>query len=487
MPIPHTTRRIPLLSLVIVVLAACQGGGAAPAATRLPVTPLICGNGACDPGESSSVCPQDCPGFHGRVETTYINSETIGRIAVQVSSPQQPRFPDGSGVVVLIPPIFTPGSSFPSQPDFTSIGLVQITFLWPGGEDPVTKLKSDGEYDYGGELSLHALRDVIRFAAGRQADTDGRYLVGLTNASPLQNEVGLYAFGDAGLAAVGVLSEFGDKLPGLVYYIGRENPSVDSLVCQELGYYDASGQPVVNLFYLYPASYTPWSLNVNQTGLRWDAVYTEAGNEYTGRPYLDLDASGTLTGPDYLFDGAVRAANGKRTYSTALTQALLDSGALTPQSWPADLATPLEASQVWSVRQTAYRFEALRETIPALKVMLVFARLDHAQVAQDKPHIHQLFQGFRFEAELWVRLNPDRAYVTQILPSAGLNFPDNPADTQPQDWTQIEAYSYPNQSQTDIYVPLAAVAEMADRAHAGRWDENLGQVLFTYTPPTAQP
>jgi hypothetical protein len=36
-------------------------------------------------------------------------------------------------------------------------------------------------------------------------------------------------------------------------------------------------------------------------------------------------------------------------------------------------------------------------------------------------------------------------------------------------------------------VPLAAVAEMADRTHYGRWDENLGQVLYIYFPPTAQP
>ena len=31
-------------------------------------------------------------------------------------------------------------------------------------------------------------------------------------------------------------------------------------------------------------------------------------------------------------------------------------------------------------------------------------------------------------------------------------------------------------------VPLAAVAEMADRTHFGRWDENLGQVLYIYFP-----
>ncbi len=138
-----------------------------------------------------------------------------------------------------------------------------------------------------------------------------------------------------------------------------------------------------------------------------------------------------------------------------------------------------------------------------MKVMLVFAQNDHAQVAQDKPHIHQLYQGFRFEARLWVRLNPDRAYVESLIQIAGatlpgtpgitptpgpnLDFPDNPANTQPADWAQIGAYAYPGQGLAGSLVPLAAVAEMADRAHSGDWDENLGQVLYTYPAPTPQP
>ena len=36
-------------------------------------------------------------------------------------------------------------------------------------------------------------------------------------------------------------------------------------------------------------------------------------------------------------------------------------------------------------------------------------------------------------------------------------------------------------------IPLAAVAEMADRTHSGNWDNNLGQVLYTYPAPTPQP
>jgi hypothetical protein len=125
--------------------------------------------------------------------------------------------------------------------------------------------------------------------------------------------------------------------------------------------------------------------------------------------------------------------------------------------------------------------------MPDLKVMLVFAQVDHAQVALDKPHIHQAYQGFRFEAGLCVRLNPDRAYIKSLLPTAGDEFPDNPANTQPEDWTQIGTYAYPGEGTAGSIVPLAAVAEMADRTHFGRWDENLGQVLYIYFPTPTQP
>jgi hypothetical protein len=71
-------------------------------------------------------------------------------------------------------------------------------------------------------------------------------------------------------------------------------------------------------------------------------------------------------------------------------------------------------------------------------------------------------------------------------PGPNLDFPDNPANTQPSDWAQIGAYAYPGQEAGSL-VPLAAVAEMADRAHSGDWSENLGQVLYTYPVPTPQP
>ena len=460
---------------------------------------------SCTP--SSRVSPTGVPlPFTGRVRTTTIRSEGVD-IAVMVASPQTPRFAaEGAGIVVVASPIFSEANGFMTDPDLTNLGLVQISYLWPGKTDARTGAKSAGTFDYGGDQSVKILRDVIRFAANRIPDTSGRYIVSLTTVPPLVGEVGVYAFADAGIDAIRAFSLYGSQLQGLGWFIGREVPTLDSISCMEIGYFNPVGQPVYNPFYTYPAGYSSNSLALLYTNLRWDPAYTSSFSKAVGRPYLDLDGSGTISTGDYVFDGDIPVMFGKRYYSTQLTQTLQASGALSPDAWPSDLATPQEAAQAWAIRQTPGLFAAMQsdEIIQNMKVMLVFARNDHAQAALDKPHIHQLYQGFRFEARLWVRLNPDRSYVDSIYQLAGstassaapvitptpgpnLAFPDNPANTQPMDWTTIGTYAYPGQGQANNLVPLAAVAEMADREHAGDWADNLGQVLYIYPAPTPQP
>lgn len=479
--------------ILILTLTAC--GTPAPTATPNLPAPFVCGDGICEGGENNASCPQDCPEqtFSGRVEITYIDSsdenddENSIRIAVMVASPVQARYENGAGVVVVVSPFFTDASGFVTDPDLTSLGLIQVSYLWPGKTDESTGARSTGEFDYGGEQSLRALRDVIRFAAGRIPDRGRHYIGSLTDVPPLTDEVGLYAFSHAGMAAVNVLARYGGQLPGVEYLVGRENPTVDSLACLEIGYRDDDGQPVHNPFYSFPASYSPGGLAVNYSNLRWDPAYNNPHTNFTGHPYLDLDGNGAVSPADHVFGWRVPVMFGKRYYSTALTQALLDNGALTLLGWPVDLATPEEAAEAWRIRLSPNRYMSLSAEKPNLKVMLIFAVDDHLQVAQDKPHIHQAFQGFRFDAGLWVRLNPDRSYVQALLPGSGLDFPDTPANTQPLDWLQIDTYAYPNLGEANRLVPLAAVAEMADRAHAGRWDENFGRVLYPYTAPTPQP
>jgi len=463
------------------LLASCAspfGGQSTPANTRVP--------------------------FTGRLKTTTIHSEGL-EIVVMVASPQSSRYAEGAGVVVVASPIFNETDSFMTDPDLTSLGLVQVSYLWPGMTDPRTRVKSSGNFDYGGDQSVKILRDVIRFAANRMADSGGRFIVSMTSVPPLVGEVGVYAFSDAGIATIRAFSLYGTQMQGIGYFIGREIPSVDSIACMEIGYYNNNGQPVYNPSYQYPTMYSSAALTLDYTKLRWDPVHTSSFSKAVGRPYLDLDNNGNLSSGDFVFDGPIPVMFGKRYYSTALETALVNNKSLPLDSWPVDLATPQEATQAWQIRQTTGLFAAMQndDIIKNMKVMLVFAKNEHSQVAQDKPHIHQLYQGFRFEARLWVRLNPDRTYVESIIqnaemnakamtslaptPGARLDFPDNPADTQPSDWLNIGDYAYPGLGEADQLVPLAAVAEMADRTHDGYWGDNLGQVLYTYSAPTPQP
>ncbi|MGB8212946.1 MAG: hypothetical protein WCE68_05240 [Anaerolineales bacterium] len=458
------------------------------------------------PFGGGSTLPDALVPFNGRIRTTTILSQGMD-IAVMIASPQTPRYAsEGAGIVVMASPIFTAANGFITDPDVTSLGLIQVSYLWPGEDDARTGARSSGVFDFGGAQSVQVLRDVIRFAANRLADTSGRYIVSLTSVAPQVEEVGVYAFSDAGIDAIQAFSLYGEQMQGLAWFIGREVPTVDTISSMELGYYNAAGQAVHNPFYAYPANYSSASLTIKYPNLRWDPSYTSSYSKSAGRPYLDLDGNGRISPGDYIFDGPIPVMFGKRYYSAALTQALLTSGALSLAAWPPDLATPQAAAQAWQIRQTTGLFEAMQSdtVVQNMRVMLVFAQTDHAQVAQDKPHIHQLYQGFSFEARLWVRLNPGRAYVESVLQNAGLaasqgtpgitptpgpdlNFPDNPANTQPSDWAQAGAYAYPGQGQAGRLAPLAAVAEMADREHSGDWDDNLGQVLYTYPAPTPQP
>ena len=130
------------------------------------------------------------------------------------------------------------------------------------------------------------LRDVIRFASGTITDSKGLFITSLAEVTPLLREVGIYAFADAGLAAVNVFAMYGDNLPGVQYYVGRENPSGDTLACLEAGYRDDAGTLLPNPFYNYPASYSSSRITLTYTNARWDAAYVDEPTGVREEPTL---------------------------------------------------------------------------------------------------------------------------------------------------------------------------------------------------------
>mgnify|MGYP006291088523 FL=1 len=178
----------------------------------------------------------------------------------------------------------------------------------------------------------------------------------------------------------------------------------------------------------------------------------------------------------------------KRYYSRDLTRALWESGVFTAATWPEDVATITETLAAWPDRITVQNYPDLATELPDLKVMLVFASSDHVQAPTTKPHIHQAWDGFKGRAGLWVRMNPDLAYVQAISATYGAGYPDNPANAEPVSWEDIESWGFSTGPGVRENVWLASVAEMADRARAGVWGEehdDLEGVLTVYPPPRA--
>jgi hypothetical protein len=404
---------------------------------------------------------------------TFVESERIGRIAVSVRPPNEPRYPAGAPVVLNVSGFFTGSSGFNFQLDPDALGAIYVTYLWPGKTDSRTGVASEGMFDYGGADCLAALRDVVRFATGETPNASGQYLDDIVDVPVLYDVAGLYAFSHSGIAATNVLALHGEDLQRVRFFVGRENPTIDPMYPLEPGHWDdETGRPVHNPFY-DPAGYTPTSIAIDYSTVYWiqNAEYPE------GRPAFRSASGG---GADYICSFKHPTMWGKDYWSTGLLQALLDNGALTRETWPATLATPEEAAANWPFRTTVDNYPRLGEVLPHLKVLLVFAADDHVQTAIDKPHIHQAYDGFHETARLWCRLNPDRSYVEALVGhGSGNAIPDNPANREPATWMVIRSWGYqrPQGINTNVLVPLAAVAEMLDRTYYDVWDADLDGLL----------
>lgn len=398
---------------------------------------------------------------------TFVESSGIGHIAVHIQQPQEPRYQEGAPVIVNVSGFFTSSSGFDFEWEPDTLGVIYITYLWPGKRDVRTGLASTGRFDYGGPNCLAALRDVIRFATGESPNVSGHYLHDIIETVPLYDVSGVYAFSHSGIAATNVLALHGKALERVAFFVGRENPTIDATYPLEPGYWGDDGQAIFNPFY-NPAGYTPTSIDIDYTTIYW--------SEVLGRPAFRVEEGG----PDYLCSQKHPTMWDKDYWSTDLLQALLDNGALTRETWPETLATPEDAAKNWPFRTTVENYPLLADVLPDLKVMLVFAADDHVQVAIDKLHIHQAYDGFHDAAGLWVRLNPDRAYVEAIAgEGSGNAIPDNRANSEPSTWLGSSSWGYRSQpASLKKLVPLAAIAEMCDRTMTSVWANDLTALLI---------
>jgi hypothetical protein len=406
-----------------------------------------------------------------------------GTLAVRVQSPQAgyARYPDGAPVIIWLPGGFELkglAHELPPQAD----DVIIVTFGFPGDPVPNAAVSSDGEYDYRGERSIQALRDIVLYAAGELQDSEGSTIDEVVRVDVLHDNVGLIGVSNGGNIIVAVAALHGSDLSGrLRYLIQWETPVSSQIATRDFGrvWMKPSAQQgdFFNPRYggygplLFPVDYSDLAYDPSQQFYplfhdgNGDGLYSTVQDPASGRPTPDLDGDGAL-GPDEDFPLDTYPDGELVVYSRPVMHALV-AGQVLPGGWVPGIVTPERADAYWDIRESVRLYHRALAGIPDLEGMVLCSVEDHVQSAPDKPHIRQAFEGWH-ENGGWVQINPSPAYVLEV--DSGLegstNLPANDPGSPPGDWADAAGYAMPEEVVDGIY-QLAAVYEMADRAHEG--------------------
>jgi uncharacterized protein (UPF0248 family) len=75
---------------------------------------------------------------------TFIDSLGIGEIAILLKLPDRPRYPEGAPVVVNVSGFFIGQAGFDIELDADRIGVIYVSYVWPGLEDRRTGASHPG-------------------------------------------------------------------------------------------------------------------------------------------------------------------------------------------------------------------------------------------------------------------------------------------------------------------------------------------------------
>ncbi len=382
---------------------------------------------------------------------TFIDVENIGEVAIKLTLPKESKYETGAPVVVDVSTFLTGEKGFINNVRAQADGFVHISYLWPGMQDSTTGVFSGGEYDYGGENCQLALKEVILFALGEKEDVSGNYITDYYQT--LTDNVGLYAFSHPGIISVNTLSTYSSELSNVAWFVGRENPTNDQIFAVELGHVNTEENP----YYIYPESYDSFDLDVDYSLANYDYELEVV--------FFDDNENGIYDKEEFRLTNFGPVAYDKRYYSLDLTTALDNN----LDVWPEDVATLEEVESFWTIRTTvSENHDNYLGLNLGLNVMLVFADEEHVQPFDDKPSIHQAYDGFTRNGN-WLRLNPDSSYLHYS--------PDNDANLEIEDWSNAVDWAYPDLDRSSQLAPIAALNEMTDRTYYNNWEDNLDEEL----------
>lgn len=425
-----------------------------------------------------------------------------GTLAVRIFAPGNAagmRHAEGAPIVVFCIGGESAGTLDPNLQRATDV--VRVQFLFPGGQDERSGRRSSGTYDFRGERSIAALRDVILYAAGLLPDSQGRRIDDVLPVPVQHRNIGLYGNSNGGNIIVAAAALYGNELnPYVRYFIQWESP-----VCSQVAVGDVapvrlfcSGGQTQSL-----QAATPWYNAANNTltelGVDYRRVRYDAAN-FNQPLFLDGNGDGRYTTvadparagcqtPDLNNDGQLstledyplkfyRATDNRLAYSRQATQAFARHNVFNTNggaTWPANILTVTEANAYWDLREATQLYERAFNAMPQLEGMFVASLTDHVQTTlNDKAHAQLTFNNLNTRGK-WVKINPARSYLVALDPTLGSrnDLPNNQPNVAPN-WSNPASYCFPDD--VDNTAQAAAVQEMADRAR-----------LRNLPPPTPTP
>ncbi len=417
-------------------------------------------------------------------------------LAVGVLFPRQPRYTNGAPLAINVVGGVQSGSA-QGRPEYVGLGFVEIHFAFPGGGQ--WEERSGGTYDFRGPHCIRALADVIRFATGRIADTDGRRINGLSGSiAVLTNNCGIIGSSHGGNACGMAMALHGREFADLAWYASMESPYGEGAANVELGGRESGPNP----------AYDPKTGVLDLSRLAWSANLSPnlfgkqmpvPTRNLKGAFFFDLDRDGRFSAetdfPANCFVGD-DGTGAKAWYSHRILEEAERRHLLSDQR-PSHIPSVEQSKEFWRYRDAAPSIPEAVRNCTNLAVIVYANERDHVQATPDHGHILVQVEGFRLAKARFVRLNPDRSYVEQIVasrPSLGPGFaagpaqaeespslfPDNPAGTA-FDRSNITSGLEPAQFPLHLYMQ-AAVCELADRTQARQWMPNLDGVIYPDAP-----
>jgi hypothetical protein len=319
-------------------------------------------------------------------------------IYARLSLPQSSRYSDGkSPVVVHVPGGWDGLGVFNQSRGFSNQGFIEIDFNFPGSGFQIEK--SGGQYDERGPNSIRAILDVVKFSMGLKEDTYGYKIsdmIGNISADPYN--VGLCGWSNGGNATIATAGVYGNQLPELGWIVNWESPVGDGMPNVDAG---VNSKP-------NPA-YDPTTGKFDVSLLRFDQLL-ETNEGDLGAFYFDINGNEDFNlVTDY--PANYHYFLGRCYYSEWIRDAADNLGI----SYPDHIASAQETRVFWYYRNGEKWIDSVLYHNPELMFIVEAGVVDHVQGAPDHPHILNQYNGFLDANARFIRLNPDRSYVEDIV------------------------------------------------------------------------